>query len=195
MTAALPENNDQFVLVALKEGQEKAFDFIFRRYYKALCAQAQLYMQDLDLSQSLVQDCFIKLWESRKAAPDIENLSSWLTVVVRNKCIDHLRKQKHEASLDQITGQSSVAEGSDASLLSHEFEEQLVRAMSRLPERCRIAFEYSRFEGLTYPEIAERMNISVKGVEALMSRSLKILRAELKEYLPLILLLYKITHF
>ncbi len=66
-----------------------------------------------------------------------------------------------------------------------------MQALAQLPDRCREAFEYSRFEGLTYPQIAVKMNISVKAVEALMSRALKILRVELQDYLPAaILLLY-----
>jgi RNA polymerase sigma-70 factor (ECF subfamily) len=194
MNSNNPGNSDQFVLMALKEGQEKAFDFIFRQYYKALCAQAHLYTQDLDLSQSLVQDCFIKLWETRDHITEIENLSSWLIVTVRNKCIDYIRKHKRETVLRQTSDQSDLNQDSDRLLLSREFEERLVKALSLLPARCRIAFEYSRFEGMTYPEIASKMNISVKAVEALVSRSLKILRVELKDYLPLAILLYQMTH-
>lgn len=189
-----PENSEQFVLMALKEGQEKAYDFIFRQYYKSLCAQAHLYTQDMDLSQSLVQDCFIKLWETREHAAEIENLSSWLIVMVRNKCIDYIRKHKREATLDRAVNQPATEQDTDTPLLSREFEERLVQALTQLPERCRIAFEYSRVEDLTYPEIASRMNISVKAVEALVSRSLKILRVELKDYLPLVILLYRMTH-
>lgn len=194
MNSNNPENNGQFVLFALKEGQEKAFDFVFRQYYKSLCVQANLYTQDPDLAQSLVQDCFIKLWENRNQATEIEDLSSWLIVMVRNKCIDYIRRHKRETILDEAAGQSGITEDSDKLLLSHEFEENLFRALDKLPGRCRIAFEYSRFENLTYPAIASKMNISVKAVEALMSRSLKILRLELKDYLPLVVLLYKMTH-
>jgi len=194
MIADNPENSDQFVLIALKDGQEKAFDFIFRRHYKALCAQANLYVKDLDLSQSLVQDCFIKLWEVRKQAAEIESLSSWLSVMVRNRCIDYIRKHNRENNLDRTVDQAVTGQDTDTPLLSREFEERLIQALTQLPERCRVAFEYSRFEGLTYPEIAVRMNISVKAVEALVSRSLKILRVELKDYLPLVILLYKLTH-
>lgn len=194
MKEGIPGNSDQFVLLALKEGEEKAFDLIFRRYYKALCAQANTYLQDLDLSQSLVQDCFIKLWEIREQVPEIQNLSSWLSVLVRNKCVDYLRRHKKEFSLEQVHNRSVAAPEPDVSLLSREFEERLVQALLQLPDRCRVAFEYSRFEGLTYPEIAFRMNISVKAVEALVSRSLKILRVELKDYLPLIILFFRMTH-
>lgn len=189
-----PPNNDQFLLIALKEGQEAAFDFIFRKYYKALCAQANAHVNDLDLAQSLVQDCFIKLWEKRSQSTAIENLSSYLSFMVRNQCIDYLRKQKRLTTFGDESHDQTDDQYSDALLISHEFEEKMVQALALLPERCRIAFEYSRFEGLTYPEIAEKMGISVKAVEALLSRSLKILRVELKDYLPVIILLYRITH-
>ena len=77
---------------------------------------------------------------------------------------------------------------SEELLLKHEFEEKLLIALSAVPERSRIAFEFSRFENLAYSKIAEKMGISVKAVEALISRALKVLRNELKEYLPVLTL-------
>ncbi len=114
--------------------------------------------------------------------------------MVRNKCIDHIRKEPHHNELNTIIANKSNDHQADAQLLSHEFEEKLVPALPQLPDRCRIAFEYSRFEKLTYPEIAKKMGISVKAVEGLMSRSLKILRSKLKDYLPIVILIYRITH-
>lgn len=187
-------HTDVFLLNALREGEEKAFDFIFRKFYKALCAQANLYVTDLDLAQSLVQECFLKLWENRENSNQINHLSSYLSFVVRNHCIDHLRKNKNKKHIVEVTEEDGLTEASDSPVLSHEFEEQLVEALALLPDRCREAFEYSRFEGLTYPEIAKQMTISVKAVEALMSRSLKILRVELKEYLPLFLFFSEIIN-
>ncbi|PTN08163.1 RNA polymerase sigma factor [Mangrovibacterium marinum] len=181
------QQSDQFLLDALREGQEKAFDYIFRKYFKALCAQANLYVHDLDHAQSIVQECFVKMWENRKDAAKISNLSGYLSFMVRNRAIDHVRKFKRELVMDSVGEDVGTTDSSDSVLLSHEFEEKLVEALSMLPDRCRVAFEYSRFEGLTYSEIAQKMDISVKGVEALMSRSLKILRRELKDYLPLLL--------
>ncbi|WP_423128398.1 RNA polymerase sigma factor [Gaoshiqia sp. Z1-71] len=194
MAANNPENSDQFLLIALKDGQEAAFDFIFRKYYKALCAQANARVNDLDLAQSLVQDCFIKLWEKRSQSASIENLSSYMSFMVRNRCIDYLRSRRHQPEENMDGREQADDRFSDTLLLSHEFEEKMVKALALLPDRCRIAFEYSRFDGLTYPEIAKKMDISVKAVEALISRSLKILRVELKDYLPVIILLYRITH-
>ncbi|RKD85133.1 RNA polymerase sigma factor [Mangrovibacterium diazotrophicum] len=187
----MPQPNfqsDQFLLDSLQDGQEKAFDYIFRKYFKGLCAQANLYVHDLDHAQNIVQECFVKMWENRKDATKIANLSGYLSFMVRNRSIDHVRKFKRELVVESVGEDVGMTDSSDAVLLSHEFEEKLVEALSMLPERCRVAFEYSRFEGLTYGEISQKMGISVKGVEALMSRSLKILRGELKDYLPLLLL-------
>jgi RNA polymerase sigma-19 factor, ECF subfamily len=186
------KDNDSFVLLALKEGQEKAYDYIFRKYYKALCAQANAYVSDLDLSQSLVQDCFVRFWEKRQQATTIENLASYFSFMVRNKCIDHLRKEHRLQSIENSNLDETDSLESDALLISHEFEEKLIVALSALPDRCRTAFEYSRFENLSYPEIANKMDISVKAVEALISRSLKILRKELKDYLPVLAFLFRI---
>ncbi|QGY45020.1 RNA polymerase sigma-70 factor [Maribellus comscasis] len=185
---------DNFLLAELRNGEERAFDFIFRKYYKALCAQAVAYVSDLDIAQSQVQECFIKLWEKRSNAAKIENIASYLSLMVRNQCIDYLRKSKSIANLHQKTGVENVQNTTGDTVLYHEFEEKLIIALASLPERSREAFEYSRFEGLSYTQIAERMGISVKAVEGLMSRALKVLRVELKDYLPIVIILYKLTH-
>lgn len=184
--------SNEFLLHELKSGEERAFDYIFRKYYKGLCAQAVLYINDLDTAQYQVQECFVKLWEKRSELGDIQNLAGYLSFMVRNQCIDYLRKAKmiskvHEYEQDKPTSENST----ENELLLHEFEEKVVVALSNLPERCRMAFEYSRFENHTYPEIAKKMNISVKAVEALIGRALKSLRTELKDYLPLLFLLFR----
>ena len=190
----LYHQSDQFLLQALQGGQEKAFDYIFKKYYKSLCAQANLYTNDLDLAQSLVQECFIKMWENRQAAVKIMHLTAYLSFMVRNKCVDYTRKHKKEM-MTELVDENLVLAGcsSDADVLIHEFEERLVQALADLPDRCRIAFEYSRFDGHTYNEIADKMGITLKAVESLMSRSLKVLRVELKDYLPLLIILFRLS--
>lgn len=184
-------NSSDFILHEIKSGQERAFDYIFRKHYKGLCAQAMLYLKDLDTAQGLVQNCFIKFWEKRNEISDIQNISGYLSFMVRNQCIDYLRKEKviAKAHTEHESGKTQSENSTENQIILHEFEEELVIALSNLPDRCRMAFEYSRFEELTYPEIAKKMNISVKAVEALLSRALKSLRKELKEYFPLLLML------
>lgn len=174
---------DRAILIELGKGEEKAFDYLFRKYYKGLCIKANAYVQDLDMAQSLVQDCFVKFWSKRDEAERIENLSAYLSFMVRNRCIDYLRKLESLRILhDSIEYEDVEIEFEDIFTTS-SFEDRLRKLIAELPKRSRLAFEYSRFDNLTYSEIAGKMNISNKAVEALIARALKILRKNLEPYL------------
>ncbi|MEI6139440.1 MAG: RNA polymerase sigma-70 factor [Mariniphaga sp.] len=182
------DGKDRFLLTQLLGGNESAFDFIFRKYYKLLVIYALRFLPDQDLAQSLVQDCFVRVWEKRHELNHVEDLYSYVGFMVRNQCIDHLRKAKRVQQV-QITDQiefleSATEEGIDANDLSSH----LWHAVANLPERCRIAFEYSRIDGIPYTQIALKMGISQKGVEALISRALKLLRADLVDFMCLFLI-------
>ena len=177
------EDIDRFLFAQLRSGKEDAFDFIFRKYYKVLTIQAIRIVHDQDSAQSLVQDCFIRLWEKRNKLDNIEDLYSYLFFMVRNRCIDHLREQKRR-QLIPISNplefqESNIEDNIDANDLSSH----LWHAIANLPDRCRKAFEFSRIEGLSYSEIAVKMGITQKAVEALISRSLKLLRENLVNFL------------
>jgi RNA polymerase sigma-70 factor (ECF subfamily) len=104
--------------------------------------------------------------------------------MVRNQSIDYLRKEKSNSKAYLNIRPEESANTTENQILKNEFEEKLLQSILKLPERCRIAFELSRFDGFTNKEIAQNMQISVKGVEALIGRSLKLLRIELVEFLP-----------
>ena len=178
---------DDFLLTALQLHKEEAFDLIFRRYYRSLCALANVYLNDPDSSQNVVQDVFVRFWENRDSAKHITQLSPYLTSMVRNRCIDEIRKMKSRDNLHYRLEVQTEDNNVENYTLSREFEENLVSALSLIPERSRQAFEYSRFENLTYRDIAFKMNISEKAVEALESRVLKILRNHLKDFLYIII--------
>lgn len=184
------EDKDQFLHTQIRLGKEEAFDFIFRKYYKILVIQALKIVKVQDTAQSLVQDCFIKFWEKRLELSNIQDIHSYLFFMVRNKCIDHLREKKRlrQIPIDDHTEfyENEAVEKIDADDLSTH----LWQAISCLPERCRIAFEYSRIDGLTYSQIAQKMKISDKAIEALVSRSLKILRASLVDFLGILVLIF-----
>jgi len=178
--------SDQFIKQQISSGKEEVFDFIFRKYYKSLCAQAVLYVKDKDLAQEIVQECFIRFWEKRSELEEVRKLSTFLSFMVRNRAIDFLRKEKAEKNVVESLQYQHQNDSADNLAISHEFEEIMMEAILKLPDRCREAFEYSRFEGLTYGQIADKMGISQKAVEALIGRSLKLLRSDLIEYLPLL---------
>lgn len=109
---------------------------------------------------------------------------------VRNNCIDYLRKQELELAWKQWKiGKGDEPSGDIYSIV--ELRTMLAEALDKLPENTRLIFEKNRFEGKKYTEIAEEQQISVKTVEAHISKALKILRVELKDYLPFLILLFQ----
>jgi len=184
------EDSDQFLFARMRLGKEEAFDFIFRKYYKVLVVQAIRFVHDQDTAQSLVQDCFVRFWEKRRELSNVDDLYSYLYFMVRNRCIDHLREQKRNVQVP-ITNQADMPElETEEKIDANDLGSQLWISIAKLPDRCRIAFEYSRIDELTYPQIANKMGISHKAVEALISRALKVLRANLVDFLGILILLF-----
>ena len=175
---------DDFLFEELKSGNTRAFDQIFKENYPNLCRFAYSIVHDEDAAHSLVQDVFVKLWENRATLNHIERLTPYLTAMTRNHCLNYFKREKHNIQLSDISVEAQTGNSTENQVEADFFEEQLIIALSMLPDRCRMAFEYSRFENLTSKAIALKMDISVKGVEALMGRALKSLRVSLAEYLP-----------
>ena len=177
-------SDDCVLMSELKGGNSRAFDLIFRKYYDNLCRFTYSMLGDADLSQGLVQNVFIKLWERRYVCEEINNLAGYLTTMAKNQVFDYIHNNRNQYQEIKKGDRLIADESTENEILRNNFEECLVSALFKLPDRCRQAFELSRFENLTNKEIAVKMNISVKGVEALIGRSLKILRIELREFLP-----------
>ncbi|MDR2948242.1 MAG: RNA polymerase sigma-70 factor [Prevotella sp.] len=177
-----------FWRIALKDDEE-AFRSLFFEFFSSLCVFAHRYVEDWDTCEDLVQDTFFKIWKNRKSIEINTSSRNFLITSVRNSCIDYLRKQDSARAWQEKEIKDKTEYTSD-DLYSHiELEQMLTAALSKLPENIRAVFEMNRFEGKTYKEIAEEKNISVKTVEAHMTKALKVLRVELKDYLPLIILL------
>jgi len=176
--------NQQFILNELQKGNERAFDTVFKQYYKPLCQFSYSFIKDQNTAENLVQEVFVKLWEKRENITNIDNLLSYLMGMVRNQSIDFLRKEKTNSKVYNQLRPESSENTTEEQISKNEFEEKLLKSILNLPERCRTAIEMSRFDGFSNKEIAQKMEISVKGVEALIGRSLKLLRSELQEFLP-----------
>jgi RNA polymerase sigma-70 factor (ECF subfamily) len=149
---------------------------------------------DQEVAKDVVQDVFFKLWEN-KNLKITSSLSGLLFSMARNKCLQHLEKEKvrsrYQESVvsrmheDEILFYSSGS----SSLIERELQTQLEQAIEGLPEKCREVFVMSRFQDKMNKEIAAELGISIKMVEKHISKALKIIRVQLKDYLPLLALL------
>jgi RNA polymerase sigma-70 factor (ECF subfamily) len=183
--------------VRIKLGDEQAFELLFRKFYVRLCAFANKFLNDPEEAKEIVQEVFAKIWEGRDLIDPDDSLKSYIFKITQNLSINKLRRKKVESKYAEIYKfiyceqfDFSVHE----SLLARELEENIAQAVGNLPGECRKVFELSRTEGLKYREIADNLNISVKTVEAHMSKALRSLRIELKDYLSVLLILFIINN-
>lgn len=175
MTGKNPESEWMHRIV---NGDERAFESLFRAYYGRLVVFARKYIVDRDLAESLVQAVFVKLWEKRTVL-NIEKPSAYLMVAVRNHCLNELKQQKIMVSVDSGAGQlSNVAE---EELPSEELIDKVHDVISEMPPQRKKIFYMNRFEGMKYKDIAKNMGLSVKTVEAQMGKALRFLREKLPQ--------------
>jgi RNA polymerase sigma-70 factor, ECF subfamily len=186
------EIQEQEMLESLETGDEVAFEMIFKTYYQSLCNYACSFLSDRDEAEEVVQSTFLSVWEKRTALDIRTSFKSYLFTMVRNASLNKIKhekiKQKH-AAYETVSAASSY-EGTAQQVLSGELEQKIYVALNALPEQCRLVFKLSRFEELKYAEIAAQLNISVKTVENQIGKALKIMREELKDYLPLVAMMF-----
>ncbi len=181
----------------IKKGNKVEFEKVYDDFSGMLYAICFQYVSDRHVSENIVQDSFVRLWEARENLLPATNIRNFLYTITRNLCLNYLRNQrtfwKH---LDQLKSlEYDYAIGSLMRLSENflEFEElqaKVEQAVENLPENLKVVFKMSRFDELKYGEIAEQLHIGEKAVEARISKALKILRHELKDYLLFVFFIY-----
>jgi RNA polymerase sigma-70 factor, ECF subfamily len=160
------------------------FERLFKTHYAPLCHFANQYINDFDAAQDIAQKVFINLWETRDTIDPQKSVKSYLYTSVKNRCLNYIRDNKKYRSrvLDIELGDIDIAfEEPDSG--AAELEAKIAEAMQALPEKCRLVFEMSRFQDKKYKDIADELGLSVKTVEAHMSKALKTLKDSLKDYI------------
>jgi RNA polymerase sigma-70 factor (family 1) len=183
--------SDLELVTGLREGNELVFESIFKNYYERLCNYANTFINDITEAEEMVQGTFMTLWEKHDVIDVHTSLKSYLYRAVHNNCLNHIKHThiKREYNSEYLHYADIEYEQVSNELMGKELELKINTAINSLPPQCRTVFKMSRYENLTYNEIAEKMGISVKTIENHMIKALRTLRVELKEYLPLIILL------
>lgn len=170
---------------------KKAFEELFRTHFSPLSYFARGYVKDMDAAKEIVHDVFIQLWNKKDSIDTGRSVKSYLFTSVHNRCLNHIRDRKkfnlNTAGIDS-TILESQSEASDRMEVA-ELEARIRIVMEMLPEKCREIFILSRYHDLKYSEIATKLDLSVKTVEAQISKALKIFREQLKDYMIMIFLL------
>lgn len=185
------ELREHQLMDTLKAGDITAFEMLFRTYYQPLCNYAYTFVQDRDEAEEIVQSTFLSVWEKKETLEIQTAVKPYLYAMVRNACLNVLKhekiKQQH-AAIELAVAERS-AESVARTVMASELETKIYQAMDVLPPQCRTIFKLSRFEELKYAEIAAQLDISIKTVENQMGKALKIMREQLKDYLPILIVL------
>ncbi len=168
---------------------KQKFEKLFRENFTGLVYFAQKYLGDQDTSKEIVHSVFLKIWENRTGFDWEKPAKSYLFTSVYNRSMNRIRDNKKFVEPVDTAESPEIEAGEfhDTMELS-ELESKINRVIESLPEKCREVFKLNRFEGKKYGEIADILGISIKTVETQMSKALKVLKTELKDYIYLFVL-------
>ncbi len=190
---SLEKKIEETLFKLVKRGDESAFEMLFKLYYSDLCNYALTIVKIPEIAEEVVQEMFINIWQKRNSI-DIE--VSWKAYVYRavhNRCLNHLKRSKVLKNPDQeireevIYHHQIAIQNLDPDILDRLISEELAKTirneLEQLPEQCRKIFLLSREELLTYPEIAEKLNLSINTVKTQMKRALNKLHEAIDKHL------------
>lgn len=181
-----PEHIDRFLVRRLKIGDEQAFQAVFDFFGENLFHFAFSYLKDTASAEEIVQEVFLRIWEIREDIDEEKSFKSFLYRITVNKVLNHLKRQvvrqKYEAYLSG--DDQSFYESPEATLHFSELEEKVSLLIKKLPEQQKNIFKMSRLDGMSNPEIAETLGLSIRTVENQVYRATKFLKENLRgEYL------------
>lgn len=178
--------NDLFVLTKIKEGDVKAFEGVFRQYYSPLCLYAASITGQAEVAEEIVEELFYVFWKERERLQLFHSIKSYLYGAVRNRSLQYCEHQRVRMQYQEaMLARPAEAGNSDPQeqIEYKELQAVISKTLEKLPERRLRIFRMHRMEGKKYAEIALLLSLSVKTVEAEMTKALRTLRKEVENYI------------
>lgn len=177
-----------------KQTKERTFKQLYEEYYAPFCLYAKRFVDDKETREDIVSDVFTSLWDKFETESfDLQSDTAlgYIKMCVKNSCLNFLKHQEYEWSYaENIQKKAPIYETEPDSVYTlDELYRMLYETLNKLPENYRTVFMKSFFEAKTHAEIAEEMNLSVKSINRYKQKTMELLRNELKDYMPLLLLL------
>lgn len=174
--------NETLLLAALKLDSHEAFLQIFRKYYPDLVLFASRFILDADTCEDIVQEAFIKIWSNRKILEIRTSLRTYLISLVQHLALNEIKHRKVRTLYQDAYHEMILALPADEHIFYTELNDAMQKLLSQLEPEVLETYSLSRTHHLKYTEIAEKLNISVRTVEARVSKAVKFLQKNLKGY-------------
>lgn len=179
------------LIKGLQLGDKSTFDFLFRGYYSGLCSYANTYLKSMDISEEIVQEVFVRLWEKHNKIYIHTSIRAYLYQSVFNSCMNYIRGIRSSGfkhvDLEDVSVRNELmsmdlADAEFSQLFSEEIEKDLENAIRNLPDQCREIFRMCRLENLSYKEISNQLDVSRSTVKTQMSRAMNKLLKQMEKY-------------
>ena len=180
---------DMALLSSLRKGEQKASDSLFRKYYPMLCAYAHRFIEMED-AEEIVQEIMLWVWEKRSELIIESSLNQYLFKMTYHRALNLITKKEITSRAETFFYTKNQEATEDVNYYQiEELSKRIEKAIAALPESYQTAFVMHRFKGMSYKDIATIYNVSPKTIDYRIQQALKLLREDLKDYLPLTVLL------
>jgi RNA polymerase sigma-70 factor (family 1) len=179
---------DKKLLHELSEGRELAFTELYNTYKNTIYATALKITKSKDLSEEVVQDVFLKIWQNHKKLADIENIENYLFIISRNHIFDMLKKIARECNITTVVDyKDTFSNNTDTEIKDNQYNTILNQIIEQLPPQQQKIYKMAKWEGLTHQKIGEDLGISTETVKKHMAQALKFVRNKISPYLHMFL--------
>jgi RNA polymerase sigma-70 factor (ECF subfamily) len=188
-------NEDQ-ILLLFQNGDQKGFKAVFELFYQGICNFSKRLTEDNQEGEDIAITSFHKLWDRKENFQTLTNIKSFLYITTRNACLNFIkaRNRKHTTGEDSLFNLTQKENDADRYTIRSEILRAIDEEIQKLPPLPRQVFKLRYLEGLSVPEVANRLNISINSVSVNTHKAMKFLRsAPIKRKLQLLLLL--LLHF
>jgi RNA polymerase sigma-70 factor (ECF subfamily) len=188
---AFPTGLEDKIIQLFRTQPEKAMELAFENFYQPLCLVSIRVVKQEEHAEDIVQEVFCELWKKREQIDFTSTVYGYMKRSVFNKSLNFIKKKNIFSDVEPEDNLTEDPEpGAGQQLEAAELAAAMEKAIDALPEKARIPFCLNRFEELTYPEIAEKLGVSVKTVEYQMSKALQLLRKAAEPYLVWLLVFF-----
>ncbi len=173
--------SNESLITKLKNGDEQAYTFLIDKFHHKLCVYANTLLNDHATAEDIVQNVFIKVWERRQSLKEELSIQSFLYKSVHNEFIDHYRKHKYIIALEKkhISILSKITQENDDTFIE-KLHKKVTFEVQQLPPKYKHTFLLSKQEGLSNIEISEYLGVSIKTVEAHITKAFSIIRDKIE---------------
>lgn len=183
---------DQQIVEAINKGDQAVFKTIFDHYFQRLYLSSLKLVREQDIAEEIVHDVFVSLWNRAEPITLHTSFEGYIFRSIRNRSINYLNKKyvNTETGLEEQVFHLASGDDSNASMELKELNELIQVGLDKMSPTTKTVFSLSRFEDLSYKEIADQLGCTIKNVEYHMGKSLKFLRGHLADYGYILILVY-----